>query len=80
MAKFAQMAQHPTEEEKISISANNLLPMYHSHMFANYYPNFKHLINSKNQIENAINNEMIKGKENKFKGKPYFFAKVIEDN
>ena len=38
----------------------NLLPVYHKYLFSQYFPNFKALIATGTQIEDAINNCTIK--------------------
>lgn len=41
----------------------NLLPVYHKHLFAHYFPNFKALIGANTQVEDAINDGTIKTEE-----------------
>lgn len=48
------MTKHPNEEDKIQIVVENLLPIFHSHLFISYFLNFKALIRVETQIENAI--------------------------
>ena len=43
-AKVAQMTNRPNEEEQIQMVVKNLLPIYHKHLFAQYFPKFKALI------------------------------------
>ena len=41
----------------------NLLPIYHEHLFTQYFPHFKALIIVGTQVEDAINNGIIKGED-----------------
>ena len=50
----------PSEEEQLAMVVKNLLPVYHKYLFAQYFPNFKALIDVGTQIEDAINNGTIK--------------------
>ena len=59
-AKAAQMMNRPSEEEQLALVVKNLLPIYHKYLFAQYFPNFKSLIDVGTQIEDAINNGTIK--------------------
>ena len=59
-AKAAQMMNRPSEEEQLALVIKNLLPIYHKYLFAQYFPNFKALIDVGTQIEDAINNGTIK--------------------
>ena len=59
-AKAAQMMSRPSEEEQLAMVVKNLLPVYHKYLFAQYFPNFKALIATGTQIEDAINNGTIK--------------------
>ena len=43
-AKATQMTNRPNKEEQIQMVVKNLLPIYHKHLFAQYFPNFKALI------------------------------------
>ena len=43
-AKVAQMIIRPSEEEKIQMVVKNLLPIFHKHLFAQYFSNFKSLV------------------------------------
>ena len=43
-ANVAQMTNRPNEEEQIQMVVKNLLPIYHKHLFAQYFPKFKALI------------------------------------
>ena len=43
-AKAAQMMNKPSEEKQIQMVVKNLLPIYHEHLFAQYFPHFKALI------------------------------------
>ena len=67
-SKAAQMINRPNEEKQLNMVVKNLLPVYHKYFFAQYFPNFKALIAAITQIEDAINNEIIKNEdEPKFK-------------
>ena len=59
-AKAAQMMSRPSEEEQLDMVVKNLLPVYHKYLFVQYFPNFKALIATGTQIEDAINNGTIK--------------------
>ena len=59
-AKAAQMMSRTSEEEQLAMVVKNLLPIYHKYLFAQYFPNFKALIAARPQIEDAINNAIIK--------------------
>lgn len=52
----------------------NLLPVYHIHLFANHFPNFKALVGAKIQIEDAITFGQTRKEENKFKRAKNFRA------
>ena len=52
----------------------NLLPVYHKYLFAQYFPNFKVLITTGTQIEDAINNGTIKNDD------PLRFKKNLGSN
>ena len=54
------MMNRPSEEEQLALVIKNLLPIYHKYLFAQYFPNFKALIDVGTQIEDAINNGTIK--------------------
>ncbi|KAK9991793.1 hypothetical protein SO802_026778 [Lithocarpus litseifolius] len=41
----------------------NLLPIYHKHLFAQYFPNFKALIVAGIQVEDVVNNGILKNEE-----------------
>ena len=41
----------------------NLLPIFYKHLFAQYFPNFKALVIAGTQVEDAINNGMLKNEE-----------------
>ncbi|KAK9991536.1 hypothetical protein SO802_026521 [Lithocarpus litseifolius] len=41
----------------------NLLPIFHKHLFAQYFPNFKALVIVGTPVEVAINNGMLKKEE-----------------
>ena len=41
----------------------NLLPVYHKYLFTQYFPNFEALITAGTQIEDAINNGIIKNED-----------------
>ena len=62
-AKAAQMTNSPNEEEELGMVVKNLLPTYHKYFFAQYFPSFKALVATGTQIEDAMNNGTIKGKE-----------------
>ena len=62
-AKVAQMMNKPSEEEQIQMVVKNLLPIYHEHLFAQYFPHFKALIIAGILVEDAINNGIIKGED-----------------
>ena len=59
-AKAAQMMNRPSEKEQLAMVVKNLLPVYHKYLFAKYFPNFKALIATGTQIEDALNNGTIK--------------------
>ena len=59
-AKAAQMMSRLSEKEQLAMVVKNLLPTYHKYLFAQYFPNFKALIATGTQIEDAINNGTIK--------------------
>ena len=59
----AQMITRPSEEEQIQMVVKNLLPIFHKHLFAQYFLNFKALVIASTQVEDAINNGMLKNKE-----------------
>lgn len=61
------MAKRLNKEEEISILIKNLLFFYYSHMFSNYYPNFKAFAIYKKEIKDAIDSEVIKIEESKFR-------------
>ena len=56
--KASQMANRP-KEEQIQMVVKNLLPIYHEHLFAHYFQNFKALIGAGTQVEDAIANGTI---------------------
>ena len=62
-SKTPQMMNRPNEENQLTIVVKNLLPIYHKYCFAWYFPNFKALIATSTQIEDAINNGTIKNKD-----------------
>ena len=62
-AKVAQMITRPSEEKQIKMVVKNLLPIFHKHLFAQYFPNFKALAKASTQVEDAINNGMLKNEE-----------------
>ena len=41
----------------------NLLPLFHKHLFAQYFPNFKALIMAGTQVEDVANNGILKNEE-----------------
>ena len=55
-SKAAQMTNRPNEEEQIQMVVKNLLPIYHKHLFAQCFPNFKALIVAGTQVEDVVNN------------------------
>ena len=57
------MIIRPSEEEKIQMVVKNLLPIFHKHLFAQYFPNFRALVVVGTQVEDAINNGMLKNEE-----------------
>ena len=57
------MMNRPSEEEQLTMVVKNLLPVYHKYLFAQYFPNFKVLITTGTQIEDAKNNGTIKNKD-----------------
>ena len=57
------MIARPSEEEQIQMVVKNLLPIFHKHLFAQYFPNFKALVIAGTQVEDAINNVMLKKEE-----------------
>ena len=57
------MITGPSEEEQIQMVVKNLLPIFRKHLFAQYFPNFKALIIDGTQVEDAINNGMLKNEE-----------------
>ena len=62
------MINKPNEEEQLAIVVKNLLPRYHKFLFAQNFLNFKALIAVGTQIEDAINNGIIKNEDGpKFK-------------
>ena len=50
----------PSEKEQLAMVVKNLLLVYHKYLFAQCFPNFKALIATGTQIEDAINNDTIK--------------------
>lgn len=61
--KASRMTDRPNEEDQIQLVVKNLLPVYHKHLFAHYFPNFKALIGAGTQVEDAINDGTIKTEE-----------------
>ena len=57
------MITRPSEEEQIQMVVKNLLPIFHKHLFAQYALNFKGLVIASTQVEDAINNGMLKNEE-----------------
>ena len=57
------MITGPSEEEQIQMVVKNLLPIFHKHFFSQYFPNFKALVITGTQVEDAINNGMLKKEE-----------------
>ena len=53
----------PSGEEQLTMVVKNSLPIYHKYLFAQYLPNFKALIATGTQIEDAINNGTIKNED-----------------
>ena len=62
-SKATQMMNRPNEKEQLTMVVKNLLPICHKYLFAQYFPNFKALTKAWTQIEDAINNGMIKNEE-----------------
>ena len=62
-AKAIQMITRPSEEEQIQMAVKNLLPIFYKHLFAQYFRNFKALVLASTQVEDAINNGMLKNEE-----------------
>ncbi|MBY3556051.1 hypothetical protein HGI15_22190, partial [Modestobacter lapidis] len=61
--KASRMTTRPTEEEQIQMVVKNLLPAYHKHLFAHYFPSFKALIGAGTQVEDALYNGSLKTEE-----------------
>ena len=57
------MTDRPNEEDQIQLVVKNLLPVYHKHLFAHYFPNFKALVGAGTQVEDAIADGTIKTEE-----------------
>ena len=57
------MITRPSEEEQIQMVVKNLLPIFCKHLFALYLPNFKALVIVGIQVEDAINNGILKNEE-----------------
>ena len=57
------MTNRPNEKEQIQMVVKNLLPIYHKHLFAQYFPNFKDLIVAGTQVEDVVNNGILKNEE-----------------
>ena len=57
------MMNRGSEEEQLTMVVKNLLPIYCKYLFAQYLPNFKALIATGTQIEDAINNGTIKNED-----------------
>ena len=51
------MMNKPSEEEQLAMIVKNLLPIYHRYFFAQYFRNFKALIVTGTQIEDATQTE-----------------------
>ena len=62
-SKATQMMNGPNEEEQLTMVVKNFLPIYHKYLFAQYFLNFKALIATGTQIEDAINNGTIKNED-----------------
>ena len=62
-SKTTRMMNRPSEEEQLIIVVKKLLLIYHKYLFAQYFPNFKVLIATGTQIEDAINNGTKKNKD-----------------
>ena len=62
-SKADQMTNRPNEEEQIQMVMKNLLPIYHKHLFAQCFPNFKALIVAGTQVEDVVNNGILKNEE-----------------
>ena len=65
------MITRPSEEKQIQMVVKNLLPIFHKHLFAQYFLNFKALVIIGTQVEDAINNGMLKNEEG------FVFEKVV---
>ena len=61
-SKAAQMMNRLSKEEQLTMVVKNLLP--HKYLFTQYFPNFKALIATGTQFEDAINNGTIKMRTN----------------
>ena len=57
------MMNRPSEEEQIQMVVKNLLPIFHKHFFSQYFTNFKALVIAGTQVEDAIDNGMLKNEE-----------------
>jgi len=73
--KASKMADRPNEEDQIQLVVKNLLPVYHKHLFAHYFPNFKALIGAGTQVEDAIADGLIKTEEVQSSRRPNFAGK-----
>ncbi|KAL0014793.1 hypothetical protein SO802_001862 [Lithocarpus litseifolius] len=62
-AKAAEMITRPSKEKQIQMVVKNLLPIFQKHLFGQYFPNFKALVIAGTQVEDAINNSMLKNEE-----------------
>ena len=54
---------NPNKEEQLTMVVKNLLPVYYIYLVAHYFPNFKALIATSTQIEDAINYGTIKNED-----------------
>ena len=78
-SKAAQMMNKPSEEKQLAMVVKNLLPIYHKYLFAQYFLNFKALIATRTQIEDAINNGTIKNEDpSRFKKNFGSSSKTVE--
>jgi len=61
--KASKMTDRRNKEDQIQLVVKNLLPIYHKHLFAHYFPNFKALVGAGTKVEDAIADGTIKTKE-----------------
>ena len=73
------MMNRPSKEEQLTMVVKNLLLVYHKYLFAQYFPNFKALIATGTQIEDALNNGTIKNDNpSRFKRNVGSYSKATE--